>query len=72
MFTSLFTPDDVALLEHARGVVDELRPLFLETQELHKACERLVALVWGANKYIDDEVRFRDPTLFSFSRPVSC
>lgn len=48
-----FTAEDEALLAQASGLLDILRPLIVETQELHKYCVVLWEVVGAANRYVD-------------------
>ena len=48
-----FTPADRAILSHAYGLIDALRPLY-DSQTFHKALETQWALCGAANKYVDD------------------
>jgi len=48
-----FTEADVKILESTYDILEQLRPLVRESQELHKVCEMIWGIIREANRYVD-------------------
>merc|ERR1712166_1732330 len=53
--TGALQPEDSELLQLCTESLGIIRPLMLETTQLHLACEQLTKIASAANKYIDTQ-----------------